>query len=103
MSRGLMTVLISSVFLFGNVSTSAWSASEMSGAVQAQSVEVAVSTTNQPPLSPAGAAGIRQAQGFVQEYPLLTIALVAGVIAVVWILLDDDDEDSDTVPITNSN
>ena len=98
MSRGWMAVLIFSALLFGHGSTSAWSATDISGAIQAQSAQMGGSAANQPPLSPAGAAGIKQAQGFVQEYPLLTVALVAGVIAIVWILLDDNDDDE--VPST---
>ena len=101
MSRRLMAVLISGVLVFGNVSTNGWSATDVPGAIQARSVLTSASVNNQAPLPAAGAAGIEQAQGFVQEYPLLTIALVAGVVAIVWILLDDDDDDDDDeVPST---
>jgi hypothetical protein len=89
-----MAVLLSSALVFGGVSTSAWSAPELSGASQAQSVQ-STEQANQAPLPPAGAAGIKQAQGIFGEYPLLTLALVAGAIALVWILLDDDDDDEE--------
>ncbi len=98
MSRKLIAVLISSALMFGNASTSAWSATDLSALIQAQPIQTDESVNSQAPLPAAGAAGIKQAQGFVQEYPLLTIALVAGVIAIVWILLDDDDDDE--VPST---
>jgi hypothetical protein len=97
MTRKLMAILVSSALVFGNVSTSAWSAPDMSNNGQVQTADVA---KNQQPLPPAGAAGIKQAQGFVEDYPLLTIALVAGVIALVWILLDEDDDDE--APSTTS-
>jgi hypothetical protein len=87
MSRKLMAVLLSSTLVLGSVSTSAWS--------QAQSVQSGEQAKNQAPLPPAGAAGIKQAQGIFGEYPLLTLALVAGAVALVWILLDDDDDDEE--------
>jgi hypothetical protein len=98
-----MAVFLSSALVFGSVSTSAWSAPDVSG--QAQSVQTSDQTSdqakNQAPLPPAGAAGIKQAQGVLGEYPLLTLALVAGAIALVWILLDDDDDDEE-VPSTGT-
>ena len=47
-----------------------------------------------PRFPPAGAAGIKQAQGFLSENPAFTIALAVGVVALIWILIDDDDEDT---------
>jgi hypothetical protein len=94
-----MAVLLSSALAFGSVSTSAWSAPDVSG--QAQSVQTSDQAKNQAPLPPAGAAGIKQAQGVFGEYPLLTLALVAGAIVLVWILLDDDDDDEE-VPSTGT-
>jgi len=94
-----MTMLLSSAFVFGNVSTNAWSATEALSASQAQSVSA--DHKNQAPLPPAGVAGIKQAQGFVEEYPLLTISIVGGVVALVWILLDDDDDEE--VPSTGTS
>jgi hypothetical protein len=98
MSRKLMIVLLSSTLVLSNMSTSAWAAADVS---VGQTVQTGDPVKNQAPLPPAGAAGIKQAQGFVEEYPLLTIALVAGLIAVVWILLDEDDDDNE-VPTTGT-
>jgi len=103
MSRTLMVALLSSALVLGSVSTSAWSAPDASGANQAQSVQGADPAKNQAPLPPAGAAGIQQAQGILGEYPILTLALVAGAIALVWILLDDDDDDEDEAPSTGTS
>jgi hypothetical protein len=95
MSRKLMAALLSSTLILGSVSTSAWSAPDAANQTQSDQ-------TNRAPLPPAGAAGIKQAQGFIQDYPILTIALIGGVIALVWILLDDDDDDEE-VPSTGTS
>jgi hypothetical protein len=96
MSRKLIAVLLSSTLSFGSISTSAWSAgpthsNEMSR-VQTALLE---SKKNIPPLSPAGAAGIREAQGAGNQGWIL-----GGFIAVylLLVLLDgagDDDDDDD--------
>ena len=101
MSRKLMAALLSSALVLGNISTSAWSAPDVSGANQAQSVQGADPAQNQAPLPPAGAAGIKQAQGFISEYPILTIALVVGAGVLIWLLVDDDD-DEDEAPSTGT-
>jgi hypothetical protein len=93
MSRKLMAVLLSSALTFGSVTTSAWSATNAPATIPAQSVQTGDQARNQPPLPPAGAAGIEEAQGLLRA-PILTIAIVAGVVALVWILLDDDDDSS---------
>jgi hypothetical protein len=95
MSRKLIAVLLSSTLSFGSISTSAWSAgpthsNDMSGA-QAALLE----SKNIPPLSPAGAAGIREAQGAGNQGWIL-----GGFIAVYLLLVlldgagDDDDDDA---------
>jgi len=93
MSRKLMTILLSSTLVFANVSTPAWSATAVSGAPQTASSASSDPVKNQAPLPPAGAAGIKQAQGLTDS-PALMIAIAVGVIALIWILVDDDGEDS---------
>ena len=100
MSRKLMAILVSSAVAFGSVSISAWSAPDISNNGQIQAVKTADVAKNQSPLPPAGAAGIKQAQGFV-DFPFLTIAIGLGAIAILWILLDEDDDD-DTVSSTGT-
>jgi hypothetical protein len=99
MSRKLMTVLLSSALVLGAPATSAWSAADVAGGTKITSVQVVDPAKNQAPLPPGGAAGIKQAQGFLSDNPGLTIALAIGVIALIWILVDDDDED---VPTTTT-
>jgi hypothetical protein len=97
-----MAVLISSALVFGNVNTSAWSATDVSGAIQAQSVQTNDSVNNKAPLPSAGAAGIKQAQG-LDNSPWLGVGIVAAIVIVAWILLDDDDDDDDEGTSTGTN
>ena len=101
MSRKLMAMLVSSALVFGSVSTSAWSATDRVGATQAQTVQTADSSKNFSPLPPGGAAGIKQAQG-IEDSPWLGIGIVAGIVIIAWILLDDGDDD-DEAPTTGTN
>ena len=100
MSRKLMAVLISSALVFGNVSTSAWSATDASNAIQAQTVQTADPSKNFSPLPPGGAAGIKEAQG-IENSPWLGIGIVVGIVLVAWLLLDDDDDSDDSSSGTN--
>ena len=90
MSRKFMAMLVSSALLLGSVSTSALSATESLKA-QAQTVQTSA-VKNESPLPPGGAAGIKEAQG-IENSPWLGIGLVAGIILVAWLLLDDDEDD----------
>ena len=100
MSRKLMAVLISSALVFGNVSTSAWSATDTS-AVQTQAVQAADGAKNPSPLPAGGAAGIKQAQGF-EDSPWVGLGLVAAIVAIAWVLIDNGDDD-DTPSGTGTN
>lgn len=79
MSRMLIIVLLSSALAFGNMSTSANAQPE-----------------NQAPLPAAGAAGIKQAQGFAEENRTLIIVAIGAALVALWILLDDDEDDDVT-------
>jgi len=94
MSRKLMAVLLSGALMLGNVSTSAWSAPGSPDIVQTQTVQTAGTVNNQTPLPPAGAAGIKEAQGF-EDSPLLALGLVAAVVIIAWILIDNEDDDDE--------
>src|SRR5262245_28285413 len=96
MSRKVLTVLLSGALAFSSVSTSAWSATDASGTVLPQSAQTNHQTGSQAPLPPAGAAGIKQAQGLVHDFPLLSIAIGAGIVSLVWIWLDNDDATGST-------
>jgi len=100
MSRKLMAMLVSSALVFGSISTSAWSATDMIGATQ--SAQISDSPKNFSPLPAGGAAGIKEAQGFDENSPWLGLGIVAGIVIIAWILLDDDDDD-DEAPSTGTN
>jgi hypothetical protein len=74
---------------FGTVSTSAWSANDPVNRAQTTAVQ------NQSPLPPAGAAGIKEAQG-IEQSAWLGIGLVVLFVGVAWLLLDSDDEAEST-------
>ena len=92
MSRKLMAVFLSSALMFGSVSTGAWSA-DKSGSVQ--TAQTAAAVNNPSPLPPGGAAGIKEAQG-IENSALLGLGLVAAIVIVAWLLLDEDDESAPT-------
>jgi hypothetical protein len=87
-----MAILVSSALVFGSVSTSAWSATDTSNIIQAQTVQATDAAKNSSPLPPGGAAGIEQAQGF-ENSPWLGLGLVAAAVIIAWILIDNDDGD----------
>ena len=99
MSRKLMAMLVSSALVLGSVSTSAWAATDTVGATQA--VQTSDSPKNFSPLPPGGAAGIKEAQG-IENSPWLGLGIVAGIVIIAWVLLDDDDEDEEA-PSTGTN
>jgi hypothetical protein len=101
MPRKLMTVLLSSALVLSAANTSAWSATDVAGETQIKSVQTVDPAKNQAPLPPAGAAGIKQAQG-LSDYPELTIAIAIGIVALIWILVDDDGEDGEDVVSTGT-
>lgn len=100
MSRKLMAMLVSSALVFGSIGTSAWSATDIVGATQA--VLSSESPKNLSPLPPGGAAGIKEAQG-IENSPWLGLGIVAGIVIIAWVLLDDDDDDEDEGPSTGTN
>ena len=93
MPRKLMAILISSALVFGNISTSAWSA-DATAKVETQAAST-IAAKNQSPLPPGGAAGIKQAQGY-EDGPWLGIGLLVGLFVLGVILLDDEDDDEST-------
>lgn len=96
MSRTLLNSLISTAFLLGNVSTSSWPANAASSTVQAGAVQVAAAPSNQSPLPPGGAAGIKEAQGLEGGPHWLEAGLAIGAVIAIWLLMDDSDFDDAT-------
>jgi len=90
-----MAALISGALVFGNVSTTAWSATDTPNAVQTQVVQTADGAKNVSPLPAAGAAGIKQAQGF-EDSPWVGLGLVAAIVIIAWVLIDNNSDDDST-------
>ena len=86
MSRKFTALLLSTILLFANTSTNAWSSEQAQTSVQT------AAAANQAPLPPGGAAGIKQAQG-AEGNVFLGIGVVVGLFVVGVLLLGDDDDD----------
>ena len=95
MSRKLMAILVSSTLALGSISTSGWSAPASAQQIGAQST--LAGAQNAPPLTPAGAAGIREAQGATGNEGWI-IAGFIGVFALLWLLDSGGDDDDDDTP-----
>jgi hypothetical protein len=96
MSRKLMVILVSSTMALGSISTGAWSAPASTQPIETSGVQTMIAETkNVPPLAPAGAARIREAQG-AGGNELWIIGGFLAVYALLWIL--DSGNDDDDVP-----
>ena len=96
MSRKLIAVFLSSTLALGSISTSAWSAPSSTPTIAVSDAQSApTEPKNVPPLAPAGAAGIREAQGTGNQG-----WIVGGFIAVyvLLVLLDGAGDDDDDAP-----
>ena len=82
--RQLTVLLVAGANAFGNISGSAQPIA--ASQIQTQPAK------NEPPLKPAGAVGIRQAQGIED----IDVWFISGLslAAIVWVLVDNDDDDS---------
>jgi hypothetical protein len=103
MSRRLTAILVSSAIALGSINTSAWSAPAWTQHIEAAAVQTAPpETKNVPPLAPAGAAGIREAQGAAGNEGWIIAGFIA-VFALFWILDSDGDDDDDVPSGTGTN
>jgi len=82
MSKIAIAALLSCVVMSGSSGASwAWNAMAPSGSVSKMGT----------PLPPAGAAGIKQAQGTDWSGPLLGAAVTGGIFLALLLLVDGDD------------
>jgi hypothetical protein len=86
-SRQLTALIVKSAIVFGNINGSAQPVTDSQTQTQASTV-----AKNEALLKPAGAAGIRQAQGIED----IDVWFFSGLIlaAIVWVLVDNDNDDS---------
>jgi hypothetical protein len=92
--RQLTALVVAGALVFGSIGASASPATSRSIATPA-----AATAKNKPPLKPAGPAGIRQAQG-IEDIDLWVIGGLA-LVAIIWVLVDNDNDDSDSTEGTN--
>jgi hypothetical protein len=95
MSRKLIAIFVSIALAFGSISTNGWSAPAETQPIAASEMQGGVwETKNIPPLLPAGAAGVREAQGMGGNEAWILAGFIAAFL--LFVLLDsggDDDED----------
>ena len=94
MLRQLTALFVAGAIVFGNIGARA----ETPPATSAPPSTVA---KNEPPLKAGGAAGIRQAQG-IEDVEIWTFSgLILG--AIIWVLVDNDNDDSDSTNGTDTD
>jgi len=90
MSRTLLATLIVSA-----LALSPWSVTEAGSTAQTEAVGIVAAASNQSPLPPGGAAGIKEAQGIERGY-WLEAGLVIGAFVIIFVLMGIDDSDEET-------
>jgi hypothetical protein len=75
---------------------SPWLATAATSTVQTQAVRPVGAASNQSPLPPGGAAGIKEAQGLEGGPYWFEVGLAIGAVIVIWILMDDQDFETTT-------
>lgn len=94
MFRALLATLIVSA-----LALSALSATAATSTVQTEAVGIVAAASNPSPLTPGGAAGIKEAQGIGDSY-WLQAGLVIGAFVVIFVLMGIDDSDEATTTTT---
>ena len=95
MVRALLATLIVSALVL-----SAWSATAAASRVRTEAARTAAAVTNQSPLPPGEAAGIKQAQGLEGDSYWLQAGLVIGAFIIIYVLMGIDDSDEATTTTT---
>ena len=93
MSRKLIAIIVASTLVLGSIGVSAQPIAASQGQAHV-TTPISAIPINQPPLQPAGAAGIREAQGFAD----VDVWFISGLIlaAIIWAGVGDDDEPDST-------
>ena len=105
MPRKLVTLVVSSAFLWTSVAANASPAAEPKEPPQASTPQTVATTGNPSPLPP-GPARIKTAQGLEDDDlgPGVILAAWAAAIAVVFLVaFSGGDDDDDTPPTTGTN
>jgi hypothetical protein len=94
--RQLIALLVAGAITFGNIGASASTAPVLPNKATASGV-----VRNEPPLKPGGSARIRQAQGIENVDIWVFTGLIVG--AIIWVLVGNDNDDSDSTNGTGSD
>lgn len=89
MLRQLTGVFVAGAIVLGSIGASASTTASASASAPPSTV-----AKNEPPLKPGGPAGIRQAQGIEDVDVWIIAGLALG--AIIWVLVDNDNDDSDS-------
>ncbi len=90
MSSRLIAFLVASAVVAGSLGAGSQSAA--APGTQAP-VRILGASSNEPPLNPGGAAGIRAAQGASDRGVLIASGLIlAGIVAALLLIEDEDDD-----------
>jgi hypothetical protein len=88
--RQLTALFVAGAIAFGNI-----------GATAASPPAASTVAKNEPPLKAGGPAGIRQAQGIEDVDVWIFSGLILG--AIIWVLVGNDNDDSDSTNGTDAD
>ena len=97
MVRQLTALFLAGAIVFGNIGANA----STTASPPAASGPASTVAKNEPPLKPGGPAGIQQAQGIEDVDVWIFSGLILG--AIIWVLVDSDNDDSDSTNDTNAD
>ena len=94
MLRQLTALFVAGAIVFGNIGAT-------TAAPPATSAPASTVAKNEPPLKAGGPAGIRQAQGIEDVEVWIFSGLILG--AIIWVLVGNDNDDSDSTNGTDAD
>ncbi len=97
MLRQLTALFVAGAIVFGNIGASASTAASP----RATSAPPLTAANNEPPLNPGRPAGVRQAQGIENVDVWIFSGLILG--AIIWVLVGNDNDDSDSTNGTDAD
>ena len=97
MLRQLTALFVAGAIVFGNIGASASTAASP----PPTSAPASTVAKNEPPLKPGGPASIRQAQGIEDVDVWIISGLILG--AIIWVLVGNDNDDSDSTNGTDAD
>ncbi len=94
MLRQLTALFVAGAIVFGNIGAT-------TASPPATNAPASTVAKNEPPLKAGGPAGIRQAQGLEDVEVWIFSGLILG--AIIWVLVGNDNDDSDSTNGTDAD